>query len=211
MHDCPTLKFQLSCSSLVCWWRLWPHFIIHKTNSRETYTLVVIQQDPQRQLDCLFCSRYCTASSTYIWTWHDWDFCFLELLNYDCGIQNILEETAPPWTWNLRTQWDIWQLSDTLWEVWEGVFLLHCFMTHHVSILSSSARSILLSFLPSAPRYLPLQHTRHGPAVWTVGLSRQLTVWAHTNNLPYEKETFCYCGCKKQNEGALQNHKRFWF
>lgn len=92
-----------------------------------------------------------------------------------------------------------------------GVFLLHCFMTHHVSMLSSSVCSILFSFLPSAPHYLPLQHTRHGPAVWTVGLSQQLTGVIHTNNLPYKKQTFCYCWCKKQNEGAMQNHKRFWF
>lgn len=120
--DCSTLKFQPSCSSLVCWWRLWPHFIIHKNHFRENSTLVAMQQKsspPTKQtLVCLFCSRHC--SSTYIWTWHAWDF-LVSASTMTVRSRTFWKrqwETAPPWTWNLRTQWDIWQLPDTFWEGW---------------------------------------------------------------------------------------------
>lgn len=94
----------------------------------------------------MFYNRYCITSSTYIWTWHAWEF-----FSYDCGIPNILEETVRDGSSSdLELTYAVRHLAAS-WHFLRGtgVILLCYFMTHRVFTLSSSA--LLFPSCPPPP------------------------------------------------------------
>lgn len=201
--DCPTLKFHLSCSSLVCWRRLCLHFIIHENHSRREFhpggdTTKVLNADKTNT--CLHVLQQILYNIINI---H---------LNLTClGVLQL-------WLWDpehfgrdsegrLLLRLGTYVRSETF-----GSFLTLSERDggHLVMLLHDSSRFYVivfcpaLSFLPSAPDHLPLQLNRQGPAVWA-GAGCLYSWLVHTNNLLYEKQTFCYRRCKKQIEATLQD------
>lgn len=140
---------------------LWQHFIIQKNHWRENSTLWRhnkrppwsstpteqantwgdVQPKSQQTQHCIINTHFNTMYTVLF-------------LNQDCRIQNILEQTVRNGSSSdLELAYKVRHLAAS-WHFLRrmGVFLLHCFMTHHISKLLSSSALILPSCAPCPAR-----------------------------------------------------------